>query len=94
MIKQTGLLVALVVAGLTFGTALTAKAGLRIELGDRPYYSHGPRYWEGEYEMIWIPGHWSDHGHHWIHGHYRRGEHRHHHHNDRINAEIHLNDHR
>jgi hypothetical protein len=92
MINKTVLLVALVVAGLNFGTARTATAGISIELGDRPYYSHGPRYWEGEYEMIWIPGHWSD-GHHWVHGHYRRGEHRHHH-DDRVNAEIHLNDHR
>lgn len=86
------MLVALVVAGLNFGAARTATAGISIELGDRPYYSHGPRYWEGEYEMIWIPGHWSD-GHHWVHGHYRRGEHRHHH-NEQINTEIHLNDHR
>jgi hypothetical protein len=95
MIKKTVLLVALIVASLTFGTALTANAGIHIELGDRPYYSHGPRYWEGDYEMIWVPGHWSEYGHHWIHGHYRRVEHRrHHHHDDRVNAEIHLNNYR
>jgi hypothetical protein len=82
MIKKLLLLVAICVTSFTFGGALKAE-GLRIELGDRPYYSHGPRYWEGDYEMIWVPGHWSEHGHHWIHGHYIRGEHRHHHWRDR-----------
>jgi hypothetical protein len=77
MIKKLLLLVALAVTSLTFGGALQAQ-GLRIELGDRPYYNHGPRYWQGDYEMIWVPGHWSEHGHHWIHGHYNRGERRHH----------------
>jgi hypothetical protein len=77
MIKKILLLVAVAVTSLTFGTALRAE-GLRIEIGDRPFYNHGPRYWEHDYEMIWVPGHWSEHGHHWIHGHYRRGEHRRH----------------
>jgi hypothetical protein len=77
MIKKILLLAAVAVTSLTFGS--TAQAlDLRIEVGDRPYYNHGPRYWEGDYEMIWVPGHWSEHGHHWIHGHYRRGEHRRH----------------
>jgi hypothetical protein len=75
--KKILLLVAIGVTSLTFGSAVQAQ-GIRIELGDRPFYSHGPRYWEGDYEMIWVAGHWSDHGHHWIHGHYRRGEHRRH----------------
>ena len=77
MIKKILLLVAFAVTSLTFGTALQAE-GLRIEIGDRPFYNHGPRYWEGDNEMIWVAGHWSEHGHHWIHGHYRRGEHRRH----------------
>jgi hypothetical protein len=55
-----------------------AQAQIHIEIGDRPYYTHGDRYWAGEYEMVWVPGHWSEHGHHWVHGHYMRGEHRHH----------------
>ena len=93
MNKKILLLVAIVVTGFTFGGAVQAQ-GLRIELGDRPYYSHGPRYWEGEYEMLWIPGHWSEYGHHWIHGHYRRGEHRHHHHDDRVHADIRLEERR
>jgi hypothetical protein len=96
MIKKI-LLLAAIAASFTFGAALQAKAGLRIELGDRPYYSHGPRYWAGEYEMIWIPGHWSEHGHHWIHGHYRRGEHRHWNHRrdrDDVRADIRLEERR
>ena len=87
MIKKLMLLVAIAVASATLGTAVQA-AGISIEIGDRPYYSHGPRYWEGEYEMIWMPGHWSEHGHHWVHGHYRRGEHRHHHHDDRVREDV------
>jgi hypothetical protein len=90
MIKKLLLLVAIGVTSFTFGTTVKAS-GISIELGDRPYYSHGPRYYEGDWEMIWIPGHWSD-GHHWIHGHYRRGEHRHH--NERVHADIRLDDRR
>ena len=95
MIKKLLLLVAIGVTSLTFGTAVKA-AGISIELGDRPYYSHGPRYWAGEYEMIWVPGHWSAHRQHWIHGHYIRGEHRHHwnHEYDRVHADIRLDDRR
>jgi hypothetical protein len=85
LMKKILLLVAIGVTSLTFGSAVKAQ-GISIELGDRPFYSHGPRYWEGDYEMIWVAGHWSDHGHHWIHGHYRRGEHRRHdRHDDRRN---------
>lgn len=87
MIKKTVLLVALVMAALTFGTTLQAQ-GIRVEIGDRTFYTHGPRFWDGDWEMIWVPGHW-DHHHHWVHGYYRRGEHRHHrerhHHHHRDN---------
>ena len=92
--KKLLLLVAIGVTSLTFGSAVQA-AGISIELGDRPYYDHGPRYWAGEYEMIWVPGHWTDHHHHWIHGHYVRGEHRrHYNHDDRVRADIRLDDRR
>ena len=87
MIKKTLLLVAIAVTSMIFGTAVQA-ADFRIEIGDRPFYSHGPRYWSGEWEMVWVPGHWSEHRHHWIHGHYRRGEHRRHHHDDRIREDV------
>jgi hypothetical protein len=92
MIKKLMLLVAIAVASVTLGTAVQA-AGISIEIGDRPYYSHGPRYYEGDWEMIWVPGHWSDHGHHWIHGHYRRGEHRRHH-DDRVRDDVRIEERR
>jgi hypothetical protein len=84
MIKKTLLLLAMVAMSFTLPAAIQAE-DIRIEIGDKPFYSHGPRYWDGDWEMTWAPGHWSEHGHHWIHGHYVRGEHRRHddHHNDR-----------
>ena len=75
--KKILLLVAIGVTSLTFGSAVKAQ-GIRIELGDRPYYSHGPRYWAGQSEMIWVSGHWTNHHRVWVHGHYIRGEHRRH----------------
>jgi len=50
---------------------------LRIEMGDRPYYTHGARYWSSGTEMVWVPGHWSENRHHWVHGHYMRTHRRH-----------------
>ena len=76
MIKKILLLVAVAATSLAFGPAVQAE-GIRIEIGDKPFYSHGPRYWEGDYEMTWVPGHMGE-GHHWIHGHYVRGQHRRH----------------
>jgi len=91
MIKKLMLLVTIAVASVTLGTAVQA-AGISVEIGDRPYYSHGPRYWSGEWEMVWVPGHWSE-GHHWVHGHYRRGEHRHHH-DDRVREDVRIEERR
>jgi hypothetical protein len=61
---------------------------LSINVGDRPFYTDGPSYWDDGYEWVWVPGHPGPHG-HWIHGHYeRRGvfvkihAHEHHHHHD------------
>ena len=99
MNKKTLLFAAVAAASLTFGAAVQAQ-GLRIEIGDRPYYSHGPRYWQGDYQMIWVPGHWSRNRHQWIHGHYRRGEHRRWNHRERdrdrnqIESEIRFEDRR
>jgi hypothetical protein len=77
MIKNKLLLVALIVASILIPAAVRADR-LEIQIGDRPFYSHGARYWTGDYEMIWVPGHMSRFGHHWVHGHYIRGEHRRH----------------
>ena len=74
MIKTKLLLIAMVATSILVPAAVRAQ-GISIELGDRPYYSHGPRYWAGDYQMIWVPGHRSRGG--WVHGHYIRGHHRH-----------------
>jgi hypothetical protein len=55
------------------GLASTVRAiGINIEVGDRPYYLYGQRYWARGGYWCWIPGHWSRYHHVWIHGHYRR----------------------
>jgi hypothetical protein len=76
MIKNKLLLVALAAASIILPAGVQAQ-GLSISIGDRGYYNHGARYWDGDYEMVWQAGHWGPR-HHWIHGHYVRGEHRRH----------------
>lgn len=76
MIKNKLLLVAIIAASILTPAAVRAQ-GISIQIGDRPFYNHGPRYWDNDYEMIWVPGHMSRHG-HWIHGQYVRGQHRQH----------------
>jgi hypothetical protein len=34
--------------------------GFSIEVGDRPYYTYGPSYWDSGYEWVWIPGSWGN----------------------------------
>ena len=63
----------MIVASILLPATVPAQS-FSIEIGDRPYYRHGPRYWTGDYELIWVPGHRS--GRYWIHGHYIRGERR------------------
>ncbi|HVF71521.1 MAG TPA: hypothetical protein VM940_07920 [Chthoniobacterales bacterium] len=75
MIKTKILLFAIIATSLLVPAAVQAQ-GISIEIGDRPYYRHGPRYWAGDYQMIWVPGHRSRRG--WVHGHYVRGHHRSH----------------
>jgi hypothetical protein len=71
MIKNKLLLVAITAASILIPAAVQAQ-GFSIEIGDRPYYRHGPRYWANDFEMIWVPGHRE--GRHWVHGHYMRGQ--------------------
>jgi hypothetical protein len=73
MIKNKLLLLA-IAASILLPAAVGAQ-GITIQVGDRPFYNHGARYWDNDYEMVWVPGHMSRHG-HWIHGQYVRGEHR------------------
>jgi hypothetical protein len=73
MIMKKLLLVATIAASILLPATVPAQ-GFSISIGDRPYYRHGPRYWAGDYEMIWVPGHRA--GRRWVHGHYVRGENR------------------
>jgi hypothetical protein len=72
MRKKLALLFA-VLLGATGVISTTANAiSLNIEIGDQPYYLHGPGYWSGGVYYIWVPGHWERHRHHrvWVHGYY------------------------
>jgi hypothetical protein len=90
MIKNKLLLVAIIVTSILLPAALRAD-GISIQVGDRPFYTHGARYWDRDYEMVWVPGHVSRDG-HWIHGQYVRGEQRRHNGQDRHDDQ--QNDHR
>jgi len=46
-------------------------AGISVEVGDQPYYTSGPTYWDRGYEYVWAPGRWDEH-HKWVHGTYTR----------------------
>jgi len=65
---------ALVLAALLAMNGIANAIGISIEVGDRPYYRYGYRYWAQGGYWCWVPGHWGWHHHHqyWIHGHYRR----------------------
>ena len=43
-----------------------------VEIGDRPYYTHGPGYYVGRTYYVWRPGHWANRSGQrvWIRGHY------------------------
>jgi hypothetical protein len=67
--KKLMLLFAAVVGMSGFASTVNA-IGINIEVGDRPYYTYGSRYWARGAYWCWVPGHWGRH-HYWIHGHYR-----------------------
>lgn len=73
MRKKLVLLIAVLVCGSGIFAPIAKAISFEINVGDRPYYHHGPGYWSGGYYYVWIPGHWSWRHHHrvWIHGHYR-----------------------
>lgn len=71
--KKLALLLAVLFCLSGFG-ATANGFGISINVGDQPYYVHGPGYWYGGAYYVWIPGHWDGwrNGHRvWIHGHYR-----------------------
>ena len=65
MKKNRLLLVATIAASILLPAAARAQS-FSIEIGDRPYYSHGPRYYSGDYEMVWVGGHCTKHHRTWV----------------------------
>jgi hypothetical protein len=56
-----------------YGPGYAAYPGsVTVEVGDRPYYTHGPGYYAGRTYYVWRPGHWGWRGGQrvWIRGHY------------------------
>jgi len=69
--KKLALILAAVL-GMSGIVATTVDAiSINIDVGDQPYYVHGPGYWVNGVYWVWVPGHWGPH-HRWIHGHYVR----------------------
>jgi len=69
--KKLALILAAVL-GMSGIVATTVDAvSINIDIGDQPYYVHGPGYWANGVYWVWIPGHWGPH-HRWFHGHYVR----------------------
>ena len=68
--KKLILIAALAIGGVTGLVPTTSRAGIFVEIGDRPYY-RGNWYWgPGRHvRYYWVPGHWGRH-HVWIRGHY------------------------
>ena len=73
LMKKFILIAALAIAGLTGLVPTTSRAGIFIELGDRPYYRGEWYYGPGRHvRYYWVPGNWVWRWGHrvWIHGHY------------------------
>src|SRR5438477_11955818 len=68
MKRKIGILLAVLAAMAPMANAVIVN----VEVGDRPYYIHGPGYYVGRVYWVWIPGHWGWRHYHrvWIHGHY------------------------
>jgi hypothetical protein len=68
------MLAALFCAGAIASPASVSAAEVFIDIGDRPYYTHGPWYSYHGNRLYWAPGHWGWHHHHhvWVHGYYVR----------------------
>ncbi len=57
---KIGILLAMLAAMAPMANAVIVS----VEVGDRPYYVHGPGYYVGRVYWVWIPGHWRWHHHH------------------------------
>lgn len=61
---------ALLVASALVPVATADAQSIRISIGDRPYYTRGPSYWDGNVRYVWVPGHRHRNGRHWVRGRY------------------------
>lgn len=70
--KLAVLLGALLCTGAITAPTPAQAIGISIEVGDRPYYRHGPYYWHRGARWYWVPGRWVWRHNRkvWIHGHY------------------------
>jgi hypothetical protein len=70
--KLALLLAVVLFAGAFVPATIQAAVGFSISIGDRPYYSHGPYYWDNGERWYWVPGHsvWRYHHRIWVHGYY------------------------
>ena len=70
--KLALLLGALLCLGAVAAPTPAQAIGISIEIGDRPYYRHGPYYWHRGTRWYWVPGRWVWRHNRkvWIHGHY------------------------
>lgn len=60
----------IIIAAGVFAPATTSEAqSIHISIGDRPYYTRGPYYWDNNVRYVWVPGHRGPRG-RWIRGHY------------------------
>jgi hypothetical protein len=73
MKKKLVLLIAVLFCLSGMSVPVVDAVEVSIGVGDRPYYVHGPGYWNGPVYYVWAPGYWGWHHHHkvWHHGYYR-----------------------
>ncbi len=71
MKTKLGIFISILIAVTMLIRPSAHAVGVDIEVGDRPYYTYGPTYWDRGYEYTWAPGRWDEH-HKWVHGTYTR----------------------
>lgn len=68
---QKFIIAAVLLAGAALLVPETQAQRVTISIGDRPYYTRGPSYWDGGVQYYWVPGHRGPRG-RWTRGHYVR----------------------
>lgn len=71
MITYRKLLIAGLIAIAAFIPVSESQAQrIHVSIGDRPYYTRGPYYWQNDVRYVWVPGRWSVGREGWIRGRY------------------------